>query len=105
MDLSEVEKQVVEWHQGCFPKASIDAIFNKFSEEFEEFQVEYYMQRPDIFDGAAAEEFADMCIVYMSGCAKLNLPSLTQLIAAKLEINKGRMWGSETSNGDRVREK
>ena len=53
----------------------------------------------------AAKEFADMCIVYMAGLARSNLPPLSKYIADKLEINKARTWGPEIANGDRPRVK
>lgn len=103
MDLKDVEKQVVEWNRTTFPRATIDAIFNKFSEEMFEFEEEVINNMPIIFNGRPAEEFVDMIIVFMSARAKLGFTPLTEMIAAKLEINKNRVWGFETSNGDRPR--
>jgi len=105
MDFEGVEKEVVEWHRETFPAATIDAIEIKFHEETIEFCDAAGDESGEIFNDESMEEFADMCIVYMAGLAKLGKPFLTSLIAAKLAINKGREWGKETENGDRPRVK
>jgi hypothetical protein len=105
MNFNDVEKQVIEWHKTTFPRASTDAIFNKFSEEMMEFEDEILVSMPNIFEGKTAEEFVDMIIVFMAARAKHNLPPLSELIAQKLEVNKNRAWGNETPSGDRTRAK
>jgi hypothetical protein len=103
--MEDIEKQVINWHQETFPNATIMAIKAKFSEEVAEFNNSFDYYTSDLFNDESIEEFADMCIVYMSGLAKLGKPSLTSIIAAKLEINKARIWGKEVGNGDRPRDK
>ena len=102
--MNDIENQIVEWHRATFPRATLGAIFEKFEEEYREFYDES-CELEEIFRDHAIEEFADMCIVYMAGLAKLGRPSLFSYISAKLEINKARKWGKETANGDRIRDK
>jgi hypothetical protein len=104
MGLLDIENQVMEWHRKTFPNATFDAIAMKFEEEYEEFcnAIDF---TDSFFQPETREEFADMCIVYMAGLNKLGLPSLSQLISDKLEINKKRKLGKETKNGDRPRKK
>lgn len=103
--ISDIEKDVLEWHSKTFPKATIRAIVDKMYEEWREFDDEACRSGMDIFDGESAEEFVDMCIVFIAGRNKLNLSPLSELIRNKLEINKKRSWGKETENGDRPRVK
>ena len=100
MNLEGIEKQVAEWHREVFPSATIQAIVNKFYEEYEEFN-----STGILFTKENMEEFADMCIVYMAALNKIGLPSLSQLISDKLEINKKRIWRNEKANGGRPRVK
>jgi len=104
-NLEGVEKEVVAWHRKTFPNATVEAISDKFDEESGEFFDVVLHNGLNYFSDEAAAEFADKCIVYMAGLAKLGKPSLTSLIAAKLAINKGREWGAESENGDRPRVK
>ena len=90
----DIEKQVLDWHKETFPNSTNDAIREKYKEEIQEL-----FEKPFDF-----YELADVCIV---GIALLNRYGITlsEAIGAKLEINKNRIWGKETKNGDRPRKK
>jgi len=85
--LEGVEKDVVAWHRETFPNATIKSIEEKFDEEEIEFILET-MDNNGCFCDKAASEFADMCIVYMAGLAKIGKQSLTSLIVARLSLMK-----------------
>lgn len=104
MTLEDTEKEVISFHRETFPNATIKAIAEKFDEEFDEFYSEC-LDTLDVFADSAMVEFADMCIVYMAGLDRIGKTTLSALIQAKLEINKSRVWGKETENGDKPRDK
>lgn len=73
--------------------------------QYEEFLSEFTAPYNHRSDARIEEEFADMCIVFISRQRKKGRRGLAELIRDKLEINKLRDWGIELPNGDRRRVK
>jgi len=101
----DIEQEVITWHRKTFKNATMEAMVDKFAEELEELEDAFMDEPKHVFIDNSAEEFVDMCIVFMAARAKLRAPSLASLIRDKLEINKDRVWGKETETGDRPRDK
>lgn len=101
----DIEEDIVEWHQRTFPNATAQAIILKLREELHEAIV-------DAIHGnlqSLLEEIADCFIVACSLAARRDLfehnVSMTRVIRDKMKVNKARVWGPETENGDRKRVK
>jgi len=95
--MENIEKAVLKWHKETFSNATVHAITNKLDEEIGEYQ-----RSQDIEN--MIEELADIAIVSITLLDRLGT-SLSSEISRKLEINKKRVWGAETENGNRLRVK
>jgi len=98
--MDELQKEIVKWHKETFPNATKKAIEDKLAEECGELTSAAFF----LTDDHVADEGADVVIVLCSLLDRMNL-SLETIVRRKLEINKKRTWGKETSNGDRPRVK
>ncbi len=98
--MNKTNKEVIEWHMETFPNATKQAVLNKLREECLEL-----VAAIDGEYGHITEEIADVMIVSMAYVGRCKLRDLSDIIKFKLEINKNRAWGKETSDGDRPREK
>jgi hypothetical protein len=96
--LLSIERDIIAWHRATFPDVTVDDIETKFYEERGEFEYEVDADL-SFFSDDAAVEFADMCIVYMTGLAKLGKKPLSEIIKDKMAINRTRKWNK---NGERV---
>lgn len=94
--MENIEKQVIEWHRKQFPWATMEDIYNKFEEEYGEFDLANF-ETGSYFSNESIKEFTDMCIVFMAGLAKSGKPPLAEHIAKKLAINKNRKWNEDGS--------
>lgn len=95
--MENTEQDVIDWHKETFPKSTIVAIHDKLLEEILELQ-----DSTDVRD--IVDEIADVAIVSIVLLNRFNT-SLSKQVRKKLEINKNRTWGTETTNGDRPRVK
>lgn len=103
--MDDIEKDIVEWHRSTFPNATAQAILDKLDEEIAEAQDCYGFGNLQ----QLLEECADIFIVACSLAARRDLfednVSMTRVIRDKMAVNKARVWGPETENGDRKRVK
>ena len=104
--MMDIEHKILEWHNLTFPRATNRAIIDKLQEEIQE------AMESLVFGNLQQllEECADIFIVACSLAARRdlfedNVMSMSRVIADKLEVNKRRIWGKETENGDRPRVK
>ena len=98
--IEDIEKQVAEWHQETFPNATNGAVYHKLYEEVQELKDElvcylHYGKGPKDIPA----EIADVAIVSIALLARYGT-TLSAVIAAKLAVNKTRVWGAD---GTRVK--
>ena len=96
--MEDIEKEVLSWHKKTFPNATNMAIENKLEEEL----IELEDRLIECNIGESKKEIADVAIVAITLLNRYGT-SLLEQIRDKLEINKGRTWGEEDSQGDRPR--
>lgn len=101
----DIEDEIIAWHRDTFPNASMLARIKKIKEEC----VELFQSAEIGNIQQLLEEAADVFIVAVSIAADKSFfeenVSMTRVIADKMEINKGRIWGKEMPDGDRPRKK
>jgi len=104
MRIEDIEQDVLAWHRETFPNATEQANFDKIGEELDELYDAYTSTAPN---SSWIEELADVCIVAIAifGRDIKHGVSLAEVIKMKLDINKGRVWGPESANGNRSRVK
>jgi len=95
--MTELEKDIVAWHKKTFPNATIENVVDKIEEEILEYEQELFSSSQSVL--RMAEELADVFIVAIRWFDMHDM-SLSEEVARKLEINKGRVWDK---NGRRVK--
>jgi len=103
--MTDIEKDIVNWHRATFPRATPEAILDKLKEEMiEAYESLAYGNVQNLL-----EEVADIFIVTCSLAARRELfednVTMARVIQDKMTVNKARVWGAETANGDRPRVK
>lgn len=101
--MQELENEIIEWYRATFPNATFDAKRKKMVEECRELiSALFFGSTQDIL-----EEAADIFIVAVSLAADKKVfednVTMRRVIADKLAVNKARVWGEETDDGDRQR--
>jgi phosphoribosyl-ATP pyrophosphohydrolase len=96
-----VKHEVTRWHRKTFPNVKKSAMLAKIKEECQEL-----IEAADsgITDDIMAE-LADLRIVSEAFFRFHKNTSLDSETMKKLAINRKRVWGEETPDGDRVRKK
>jgi len=99
--MEKIVSEIIEWQEDVFSAATAQAVQDKLEEEaYELWSALYNMEGI----GATADEIADVFIVACRWC-KMNGMDIESVIRAKMEINRGRKFGPELPNGDRLRVK
>lgn len=93
----ELEQEILSFQKATWPNATIEAIEKKFHEEEREAHVEVFYRKDR---HAAGLEIADYFIMATRWLDHYGL-SITDCIAEKLAIIKGREYGPEMADGDR----
>lgn len=100
--IEDLCKEIVEWHVATFPNATEEAMANKLLEELGEL-----VEAANAGNGPAFwAELSDVVIVATAIWGRQDPPrSFPAWVREKLEVNRRRVWGKETANGDRPRDK
>ena len=92
--LIELEAERLEWSLKTFPDATAISSLRKLESEIKEIE-------HDLLNGVRRpEEYADalMCLLDSAGRNRISVPEIIGAFAAKLKINKKRVWAKNPDN-------
>lgn len=85
--MTELEKEIVEWHIKAFPNSTIEQQWRKLCEEIAEMAKEEDIER-------LSEEIADFIIALTALQYRYGF-KLDKYVSDKMQINKARIWGND----------